>query len=548
MYPIPHTSDYIALIMVHPRLGHIHWQIQEKTVKALKAIHKERFNGAYLIARIYDITDILFDGLNAHMFFDLAANRLSGNYYFGIDRLGRHYLAELGFRFRDGAFHCLARSNTALFDRDRPSGNYQPAGLFIGGKLNKIFSVENIFDAPIYERVNQALGGIKRKKPLSVAVVFLGVNHAAGFKSPLGSFIKKIFHGFKKFGGEARLFAPPSKEVSNVDNKFLISTINSLSKKIYKEVAASHKKMPFQVIHCHDWYSSAIGLSAAKRLNMPMILTLHSTEYERTHGSKKNRYSSMICEREKKGVQGAHLVIVPHLSSRQQVINLYHAPPEKVVIIPDVFTEASSHAPTDPSEVKRWFGLNQEGPVVLFAGEISHAAGADLLMDALPTVCRNNSIAQFVFAGEGPLKAELESRAWYAGLGHCCRFLGDVPKETFESLLIASDFLVIPARTWQDEGLARMAIGSGVPVLATHQAGCNCVAHGENGLVTYDNPGSIVWGIQELLSNPLQGKMLRLAAKKSATNKTPSIENISAQHYMYYETILKRFYEGSKNA
>ena len=106
-YPLPHASDYIALVMVHPRLGYIYWQVQEKTVQAIKAIHKEKFNGAYLIARVYDVTDVIFDGLNAHMFFDLAVNGLAGNYYFGIDRLGRDYLAEIGFLFRDGAFHCL---------------------------------------------------------------------------------------------------------------------------------------------------------------------------------------------------------------------------------------------------------------------------------------------------------------------------------------------------------------------------------------------------------------------------------------------------------
>ena len=184
--------------------------------------------------------------------------------------------------------------------------------------------------------------------------------------------------------------------------------------------------------------------------------------------------------------------------------------------------------------------------MVLFAGEMSHAAGADLLIDALPTVCRNNGAAHFVFAGEGPLKGELEDRAWHAGIGHRCRFVGDVSREIFEALLIASDFVVIPARTWQDQGLAQMAIGYGRPVLTTHQSGLNCVVHGENGLVTFDNPGSIIWGIQELLSNPLHGSMLRLVAKRSAS-ETPSIGQIAAQHYMYYEGILKNF-QGAENA
>jgi hypothetical protein len=64
--------------------------------------------------------------------------------------------------------------------------------------------------------------------------------------------------------------------------------------------------------------------------------------------------------------------------------------------------------------------------------------------------------------------------------------------------------------------------------------------------VTFDNPGSIVWGIQELLFKPLQGSMLRLVAKKNA-GKTPSLESIAVQHYIYYEMVLKSI-QGGKNA
>jgi glycosyltransferase involved in cell wall biosynthesis len=539
-YPIPLAGDHVTLIMVTPRLGYVHWHVREESVEALRTAHGKKFNASKMIVRIYDVTDILFDGLNAHMFFDADVSGLSGNYYFAIDRLGRSYLTEIGFRFGNGSFHYIARSNTVFFDRDRPSGNYQTAGLFVGVTSDKFFAVENIFDAPIYEKMNRELSKINRKEPLSVAVVFLGFDKTADPNGSLGSFIKKASRGLRKFGGRGRLFTPQSKDVHASDSKSLVSTVNTLSKKIHKQLVADHKKTPFHMIHCHDWYSSAIGLSAGKVLNIPMIFTLHSTEHERTRGSKMNRLSSTICRWEKRGIQGADLVIVPHSSTRRQIINLYDAPPEKVVIISDVLTEEPADNASNPSEVKRWFALNQDAPVVLFAGAISHAAGADLLVDALPTVCRNNSGAQFVFAGDGPLKGELEGRVWHAGVGERCRFVGDVARETFEALLMASDFVVIPARTWQDEGLAQMAIGSGRPVLTTHQAGLNCVVHGENGLITYDNPGSIIWGIQELLSNPLEGSMLRLVARKKAS-ETPSMESVVIQHYMHYENVFRHF-------
>jgi glycosyltransferase involved in cell wall biosynthesis len=191
----------------------------------------------------------------------------------------------------------------------------------------------------------------------------------------------------------------------------------------------------------------------------------------------------------------------------------------------------------DPAEAKRSMGLNPDWPVVLFAGEISHATGADLLMDALINVCRDHGQVQFAFVGDGPLRNEIEGRAWNAGLGHRCRFLGDVPSNQFDDLMIGCDSVCIPARTWQDEGLAQKALAFGKPVLTTHQSQIHCVQHGQNGLVTYDNPGSIIWGLKELLANPLRGSMIHLLSRQQ-TDQSTSLENVAAEHYLAYERAL----------
>jgi hypothetical protein len=150
-------------------------------------------------------------------------------------------------------------------------------------------------------------------------------------------------------------------------------------------------------------------------------------------------------------------------------------------------------------DAKRTLDLDPATPVVLFAGSMSYEAGADILMDAAITVCGGNEEAVFLFAGDGALEGELKARASQAGLDRRCRFLGDVPAGAFHTVLAACDFVVIPARVPLGEELARMALADGKPVLVTHQAAVGLIAHGWNGLVTYDNPGSFVWGIRELL-------------------------------------------------
>jgi glycosyltransferase involved in cell wall biosynthesis len=535
-YPVPLLADQISLSMVRPHLGYICWHVSEESIAVLRQQAEDAFHNSKMVVRIYDVTDIIFDGHNAHMFFDIEVGRTGGNYYFPVHRTGRNYLAEVGLRRGGGPFHPFARSGAAIFDRDRPSGNYQVGGLFVGRGMERIFSVENIFDAPVYERMSRELTGIERSA-LFVAVVFPGVNGGTQLEGPLGAFISNLSERFEKFGGVVRIFSTSEEQAAVVSNGSLLRKMKELSDLLAREICRAHSQRPFHLIHCHDWHSSVAATEASKKLQIPMIFSLHSTEYERQQGDEMSGPSTAICTLEMEAVQTAALVIVPHSSTRQQAINLYAASPEKVVIIPDVLHD-SFHVSEGASEVKGRFGLDPGAPTVLFSGEISHASGADILVEALGTVCRNHRSAQFVFAGDGPLKGELESRVHQMGVSHRCRFLGDVARETFEALLLASDFVVIPARTWQDEGLAQLAISMGRPVLTTRQAGINCVVHGQNGLVTFDNPGSIVWGIQELLFNPLQGNMMRVAARKKA-NEAPTIENIAVQHYMYYGMIAK---------
>ena len=163
--------------------------------------------------------------------------------------------------------------------------------------------------------------------------------------------------------------------------------------------------------------------------------------------------------------------------------------------------EVASEAPV---KAKEWLGLGEGVPVFLFAGEMSYAAGVDILTDALVTVCHGHQDAQFVFVGAGPLKNDMEAQISIAGLAHRCRFTGDLPPAEFEKFLAACDFVVIPAREGQDSCLSERALSLGKPVLTTHQAQIRGIVHGHNGLVAYDCANSLVWGLRELLARPLQ--------------------------------------------
>jgi glycosyltransferase involved in cell wall biosynthesis len=155
------------------------------------------------------------------------------------------------------------------------------------------------------------------------------------------------------------------------------------------------------------------------------------------------------------------------------------------------------------ANAKKLLGLGLAEPVFLYAGEMSYAAGVDILTDALTTVCQGHQGAQFVFIGVGPLRNDMEAQVSTAGFAHRCRFTGDLPPATFELMLAACDVVVIPAREPQDSELAERAHTLGKPVLTTHQAQVRGIVHGHNGLLAYDCANSLVWGLRELIAKPL---------------------------------------------
>jgi glycosyltransferase involved in cell wall biosynthesis len=243
-------------------------------------------------------------------------------------------------------------------------------------------------------------------------------------------------------------------------------------------------------------------MSVSRKNNLPLIAVIHSLEAER-RGEKSSAVSEKIEGIERALINQACSVLVAGESIREIVIRNYGKPEESVFIVPDTLSAAADQG-FSSDYVRCRYGLSDKDPLVLFSGEISWDSGADILVDAAVQVSGEHSQAQYVFAGEGPMKGELEHRAWVCGVGERCRFLGDVPADIFEQLLNACDFVVIPGRAPLNAGFAAAALRAGKPIIATHQARLHDVRHDVNGLLIYDNVGSVVWGVKQMLSSPLR--------------------------------------------
>jgi hypothetical protein len=66
-----------------------------------------------------------------------------------------------------------------------------------------------------------------------------------------------------------------------------------------------------------------------------------------------------------------------------------------------------------------------------------------------------------------------------------------------------------------DDAVVDLARKAGRPVVTTHGGPAHLVCHEENGLITYDNPGSMVWALDRLLGDPVHTERMGRNGKRS---------------------------------
>ena len=73
------------------------------------------------VLRVYDVSNIIFNGFNAHRFFDIQINDYASSWYVDTDGPGRAWCVDLGLMLPDGRFITILRSNVVQTPLDGPS-------------------------------------------------------------------------------------------------------------------------------------------------------------------------------------------------------------------------------------------------------------------------------------------------------------------------------------------------------------------------------------------------------------------------------------------
>ncbi|WP_040208006.1 DUF4912 domain-containing protein [Neobacillus jeddahensis] len=97
--------------LVTPRKMILFWDVSVIPQKIIELFYGRPFKELVTIVRLYDVTGILFNGVNAHHFNEITVPYNNGHWF--IKGLEKHhsYIAELGIYLSDSEFFPIYRSN-----------------------------------------------------------------------------------------------------------------------------------------------------------------------------------------------------------------------------------------------------------------------------------------------------------------------------------------------------------------------------------------------------------------------------------------------------
>ncbi len=220
---------------------------------------------------------------------------------------------------------------------------------------------------------------------------------------------------------------------------------------------------PVDVVHVHDWFGTEGAIRLASRLGVPLVMTVHSTEYDRSLGHPWEH----ILHREELGIDAATRVIAVSRHLRRQLIERYRADAGKVRVV---------YNAVRPTE--RLARIAPERRVVLYVGRLAAMKGVDTFLRAAARVLPQFPDALVVVAGEGSEYPRLLHLTAALGIGDQVMFLGKVTDEERELLLAGSSVFVLPSVV-EPFGIAALeAMAAGVPTIVSKTSGIAEIAHG----------------------------------------------------------------------
>jgi len=323
-------------------------------------------------------------------------------------------------------------------------------------------------------------------------------------------------------------------------NDFLQWVVNLNASMVYYGGKLILEKGGFDLIHAHDWLVGDGAIALKEKFQLPLIATIHATEYGRYNGIY-NATQAYINNKENSLAYNAWRIIVCSYYMRREVECALHSPGHKIDVIYNGIRpeKKQQQVDFDAQGFRRQFAADHE-KIVYYLGRMSYEKGVPLLINAAPRVlaAMGNNV-KFVIIGGGNTD-ELKRLAGNLGIWHKCYFTGFLSDAYLDKFQTIADCAVFPS-LYEPFGIVALeSFAARVPVVVSNTGGFpEVVHHTKTGIVTQvNNSDSLAWGILEVLQHPDYGNWLVDNAYNELSIRF-SWPKLALQTQAVYEQVLK---------
>lgn len=224
----------------------------------------------------------------------------------------------------------------------------------------------------------------------------------------------------------------------------------------------------YEAVHAHDWLTFPAGRALARKLKCPLVVHVHSTEFDRSP----SRPFDAIVQAEREGLAVADRVIAVSGRTRDTLIHRYGVEPSKVTVVYNGVDPAPHGGEAEPAT-----RVVSSHHTVLFLGRVTEQKGPAHFLAAAREVLARDKRIRFVVAGKGDGLQPMVQEAAKLGLGSRMLFVGFLQGQALEQALHDADVLVMPSVSEPFGLVALEAAQRGLPVIVSKASGASEVLH-----------------------------------------------------------------------
>jgi len=262
----------------------------------------------------------------------------------------------------------------------------------------------------------------------------------------------------------------------------LVPWVLAFNNRVQAAATALARRHDFDVVHAHDWLVAYAAAGIKQAFDLPLVATVHATEYGRHQGWLPGPMNKLIHQVEWWLTYEARRVIACSAYMREQVEEIFVLPPEKIDVVPNGVAVRDFALPdAEVADFRRTL-VGPRTRMVLFAGRLEYEKGVQTVLEALQEVRAAVGPVKFFIAGIGTYSDELKRRVRELGLRRHVHFTGFLEDHELRLHYAAADVAVAPS-IYEPFGLVAVeAMACGTPVVAGDTGGLREIVAGGSGL------------------------------------------------------------------